>query len=1133
MKLGKLTIHNIASIEDAEIDFGSGPLSESEVFLIAGKTGAGKSTILDAICLALYADTPRLANTSMQGESKDTDKDIKINDPRQLMRRNTGEAFARLSFTGNNRIRYEATWSAARARCKPTGNLQAKKWQLKNLEDGHTLTKDKEITDEIQRAVGLDFRQFCRTTLLAQGEFTRFLNSTDKDKAEILEKITGVDIYSKIGAQIYATTEEKRLSMNEALRKVEDTKILSDVETAKLNSESAEIDRRLTSLTELRADYDKKRNWILTDAGLAVKISTASVELEAARRLTLDENYKAEETLIRQWNGSIEPRAWLNQRDSALRDSGNLRKSLAEAHGEFAAVRRGQLQIAGISDALHKSIDELSASIEAEKEKASIYADAQKITEWILTAIDAKKKIETEKANLKKENDLLTGCLNKKKQSADETLAKAKADADACLAKLKKRQKLLADARLPELRKEKERLQRSVGDGEIALERLATLRKEAGRHSRMKQELTSRRIAIADLQRKLDEILPQAAEAEKETETCRRMFEAQKETVDSWAKAMRARLNKGDKCPVCGQTVRAVLPSEEDLETLVRSCAEAYEKARKRHAALVLKQTQTAADIRSQTLSLVRERKAIDADTSLADAEKSAAEACAKCGVAGIADNPHEAIAEFLSAAKKALAVTIGKAAEAERLEMEATAERTNAEKLANIAERANEESLRANMEIAECKARIATSKALIKSREEEVDAAEKMTAQLLGATKWDTDRHADPNAFLRQLDRATREYEKRRQSLTACLQNLRETETLARDVAETADAITAMMPEWRETEAGEAEVPKNLRAAANLLRSRVHSAIDRIKTANSAADDADARLKVWTAHHNEFSEPLLSELDRKGATEISAAARRHADTDKELANRQTLLAEYTMQRAEHAKERPKLTENDTPDNIAAAIADADRLIKEESQRKGAIEQMLREDISNRERLKEKLTDANGKRREFERWDRLNQLIGTKQGDRFRKVAQSYVLANLIRTANGYMQTLSDRYRLKVAPGNFVILLEDAWQGYATRAASTISGGECFLVSLALALALSDIGQTLQVDTLFIDEGFGTLSGEPLQHAVATLHTLRKKGGRHVGIISHIEELKDRIPMQIRVVQEGKDPKSVIEISRG
>ena len=128
------------------------------------------------------------------------------------------------------------------------------------------------------------------------------------------------------------------------------------------------------------------------------------------------------------------------------------------------------------------------------------------------------------------------------------------------------------------------------------------------------------------------------------------------------------------------------------------------------------------------------------------------------------------------------------------------------------------------------------------------------------------------------------------------------------------------------------------------------------------------------------------------------------------------------------------------------------------------------------------------------------------------------------------MATLTDRYTLYVRPGTFVIYIEDAYQGFTRRSATTISGGESFLVSLSLALALSDIGQHLAVDTLFIDEGFGTLSGEPLQKAISTLRTLHKKENRKVGIISHVEELRERIPVQIQVLQEGHSSSSIVKV---
>ena len=201
------------------------------------------------------------------------------------------------------------------------------------------------------------------------------------------------------------------------------------------------------------------------------------------------------------------------------------------------------------------------------------------------------------------------------------------------------------------------------------------------------------------------------------------------------------------------------------------------------------------------------------------------------------------------------------------------------------------------------------------------------------------------------------------------------------------------------------------------------------------------------------------------------------------------------------------------------------RLLDEE---RGKLMQRLQTNEANKKKREALGLSVERLYADYNRWNRMNNLIGCATGRKFQKIAQSYVLESLIHAANSYMKTLTNRYTLKVVTGTFVIQIEDAYQGYASRAANTLSGGESFLVSLSLALALSDIGHQFAVDTLFIDEGFGTLSGEPLQSAIATLRMLHQKNGRHVGIISHIEELKERIPVQIQVQQSGNSSSSKV-----
>lgn len=138
----------------------------------------------------------------------------------------------------------------------------------------------------------------------------------------------------------------------------------------------------------------------------------------------------------------------------------------------------------------------------------------------------------------------------------------------------------------------------------------------------------------------------------------------------------------------------------------------------------------------------------------------------------------------------------------------------------------------------------------------------------------------------------------------------------------------------------------------------------------------------------------------------------------------------------------------------------------------------------------------------------------------------------LIRGANAYLRRLAPRYELDSQPGSLTITVRDLHQGGAERAATTLSGGETFLVSLSLALGLSSLAKgSMSVDTLFIDEGFGTLSADYLNTVIETLENLHQMGGKKVGIISHVDALRERIPIQIQVIRKGSSSSLVSVVS--
>ena len=957
MKLQKLTIHNIASIEDATIDFDAQPLADSEVFLITGKTGAGKSTILDAICLALYADTPRLDSTKMQGDTQDGDRAVKIDDPRQLMRRNTGEAFVTLTFIGSNGVSYEATWSVARARNKATGNLKPKEWLLRNLDTDFCLNKDKEIREEIYAAIGLDFKQFCRTTLLAQGEFTRFLNSKDDEKAEILEKITGVNIYTKIGAKVYEITNQKKRLWEDAEQLVKNVQTLPEEAVTQKEEEIAALETLYQDIKKRHDTEKKKCDWLKAETELAEKVKKATEESEKAARVTQGEDFKKAEKLVNLWQTTMEARSWLTARDKA-------RKDLEEGKTAIGIQQR-------VVEAEDKRLSEV---LNPAWEKAMQDAEAAKVL------------CERQQVTLQSQEAAL-GALN-----------------------------------LPGLRKQRDETKDRLLSIRTANE-LVTSVAEA------KEKVENARQALADALKRIEESKKRQAlypakihDAEVRMNTCRELLDKQKDTVDKFAKAMRQKLHAGDRCPVCGQEIVSELPHEEELAALVAGLMASFQEAEKEYNALGHERNKLDAEIEATVNAYQRERENLEKDKSVQTATQRLATACKACGIASARDGISSALKGLRDHTERTLGELEGKIKDGEQKEKEVRELRGKLDALRNDWDSKKGVAHKARLTVEACKHKMNVAKELADAKRKDV---QELTA-FLGENQ-------------KLLDRFFAEHEGTTEEVLASL--------------------------------------------------------------------------------NAYSAPVIGRMNKN-----LDEARSHVLTQK------TLLQAAMKQQEEHQQHKPEFAEGDTAEALEGRVQESERQMTEANVRKGALSQELKTDQENKQRLGAMKTEADHKKADYQKWSRMNALIGDASGSKFRKIAQSYVLTSLIHSANSYMKTLTDRYTLRVSPGTFIIMLEDAYQGYVSRAASTISGGESFLVSLSLALALSDIGQQLAVDTLFIDEGFGTLSGEPLQNAVNTLRSLHSKSGRHVGIISHVEELQDRIPVQIQVLQEGNHSSSKVKI---
>ncbi|WP_457744032.1 AAA family ATPase [Sulfurimonas sp.] len=182
----------------------------------------------------------------------------------------------------------------------------------------------------------------------------------------------------------------------------------------------------------------------------------------------------------------------------------------------------------------------------------------------------------------------------------------------------------------------------------------------------------------------------------------------------------------------------------------------------------------------------------------------------------------------------------------------------------------------------------------------------------------------------------------------------------------------------------------------------------------------------------------------------------------------------------------------------------------------------------NSKKYREKIATLQKKKEKFKVWVKLNELVGSANGAKFKTFAQGITLDQLINLANQHLEHLSPRYLLSRNQDKQLDLeVIDSFQGDVIRPVSTLSGGESFIVSLALALGLSELAsQKIAIDSLFLDEGFGSLDGESLETALNALNLLQSRG-KMVGVISHVEALKERIPLQIEILPNG-DGTSVV-----
>ena len=1029
MKLLKLTIHNMASVGDATIDFTQSPLSDSEVFLISGKTGAGKSTILDCICLPLYGTAPRFKNTKINGATLDgTANDaISVNDPRQILRRNTGEGYAELEFTGNNGIHYVARWGAQRSRKKIEGKLQKKNWTLEDIDKNISFTKDADIQQEISDAVGLDFNQFCRTVMLAQGDFTRFLNSNDNDKSEILSKITGTEIYSKIGIKIFERFKEEENVYNTLKLKIEGVSVL----------EENEIAEKKEALSQL-----EKENKIL------------------------QENLKSESDLLELLKSQSDTTLTIKKLSTKINDLSKDVSSLLICRNELHA------EILDIKDDMQSKSEEIKKFDDCKEifnEAENIMRDSQRIKTLNIDILNEKKSISTRTNDL--EEKLLPQSLEYEKEI--EKLAGQLLDNDASAAGLKTE---LDSLGIDELRKEKDQ----ITSRRVELQNLMILLQNyadiAKRIENDRKEITVNENHLKEIIDKRSNLSEPFKIAEEKLRLYRDVYDKLFASSEKILGNIRSSLNIGDVCPLCRQKISASLPAEAEIKEMIKDRKEELDKAKASRDKLNDEIISIEAEIKTIKTAIEKSRKKLEKDNSLTEAFDKVKIKSEALDIDYNNEDIKSLILAEIDTISEKINIVAGKIKTAELLEKDLKSRNDKHKELSDLIQKKKENFSEIKIRIETVKTQNADATLNIAKADNEIRNIREEILSRLVNSRYHELFEKDMTVFCRELKEDVNKYK----DLNKQLENLRLIAGNKQNTLESLDnvieAIRSQLPDF----IPESEV----------------SRVSGVKDLHKFATDILMEISATSKGLNDNKERLI-EIGSK--LEETGKCRQEDD----------LSFEATTTRVNAIND--KIRENDI--------------------KKGSIETELKLNDSQVKKLGILMDEHKKQGKILDRWRILYDMFGDSEGKKFRKIAQSYILAELIHSANHYMKSLSDRYRLRVEPGTFVIQVEDAWQGYAVRSAATISGGESFLVSLSLALALSDIGSNFSVDTLFIDEGFGSLSGDVLQNAISTLRLLHSKSGRKVGIISHVEELRERIPVQINVIREGASAESHISLT--
>lgn len=1127
MKIIRLEILNLASLDrqgGEVINFEEGALGDSNIFSIVGPTGSGKSTLLDAICLALYGRAPRYPKKSgdrkqgfvIYGQAEDGENNRPApTDSVNILTRGKKTGYSKLTFKANNGNVYRAEWHVRfknKAYDKPVTNLY-----LLTQENGQP--KEGEAKwDELPTIIGLDYEQFLRTVLIAQGTFANFLTAKEDERFLLLEKLIGCEtLYTDIVQKIKEQKEKAIEAYNEIKANFEayDKDLLSDEKLQALEQRISELEEEEKKVKAEIGKIVEALGWYTAEAQFLENLDKFKTALNEAQQ---NLETKKDEIANLNLHDTTLPAVSLYNEIQRIKKNikgynillTNLKKQIEEKE---EAVKKETSEL----DTLKAKASAASSSFETQKphiNKARIIKGELALANNVVTEKESSKKDAEEKLKLAKE---AVATNNKAIQEAEKALNEAntaynnlKAEIDE---KSKKKDELVNNARkaFEDEKKKAEGLDAATlqeastmasqkkNDMTEAIrirQNIKNTTEDLGKNNQEIQQLTERNKAIEE------EISGFNIESlKKEVQTLQNSYTLM--TSENWDQH-RADLDEGKPCPLCGSTHHPY----KSQETFAPIVTEMDKLIKEKQNTLEVQEQKSEALSKEKNINLgtidAKDKLVIKLNSELGELQESWKDIHAKypnwpedvenlqamkSGIDADAEKAAQKLNDYIVLTNRINELR-GKKEEAEN------AQRTYKEQSDTKLEEAKKTITEANTTLQaeqgkteNLNAQVLEKKQAFTNAEQALTKAKAVVTEKTKALKEEIGDN-DPDTFEQQLQQAKKDADK---------------------------AVTDLT-----------EKIAGLEKDKKGLQGQVKAIEDSQKAEDKKLSEKEPELNAWIGNYNAKSdrqqELTIDDIIR--LSELTVDWEDIREKQKQLTEAVTQAkTTYENENRDHTKHQEK-----KPTEEKEAL----------QARKTELEQKSNTELTECTAQKKRHDDAKKamgklgeeiqiKRQQKEEWEEIANAIGG-DGKTLRKIAQCYTLRFLIAHANVEIRKFNSRYELQQVKNSLGIRVIDHDRADDVRDTTSLSGGETFIVSLGLALGLSALSsRSISFENLFIDEGFGTLDHDTLETVINSLAMLQSSQGKKVGVISHTDTMS-RITTQIRVIRNGSSGSSHIEI---